>query len=80
MSIKSYDNIRKKLSELNIETGIHYQPNHLLSMYFNSHDIKLPVVDSIYPQLLSLPLHPHLEEEDINRVSDELIKCVTNIR
>ena len=74
------DNIRKKLSELNIETGIHYQPNHLLSMYFNSHDRKLPVVDSIYPQLLSLPLHPHLEEGDINRVSDELIKCVTNIR
>lgn len=57
------DRLRETLLEQGIETGIHYFPNHRLSL-FKSTSAMIPVVDEIYPQLLSLPLHPGLTEEN----------------
>lgn len=73
------DSIRQKLNERGIQTGVHFQPNHLLSLYKDFNNVKLPVLDAVYPKLLSLPLHPDLDEEDIARVSNELIRSITNI-
>jgi len=63
--------LRKQLSERGIQTGLHYQPNHQLSLY-GAGKVSLPVVDALYPSLLSLPLHPDLNVEDIVWVCDEL--------
>lgn len=61
------DAVRAALAEHGIETGIHYKPNHLLSM-FRAQGVRLPVVEQIYPELLTLPLHPWVSEKDVGQV------------
>jgi len=53
------DALRAHLLEQNIETGIHYYPNHLLTLFGRSR-VALPVTEKIYSELLTLPLHPDL--------------------
>jgi dTDP-4-amino-4,6-dideoxygalactose transaminase len=65
------DGLRKYLLDNNIECGIHYFPNHLLS-YYGARKGELPITEQIYGELLSLPLHPDLTEKDQERV----ISCV----
>jgi dTDP-4-amino-4,6-dideoxygalactose transaminase len=64
------DAVRQALAEQGIETGIHYKPNHLLTLYGALRG-SLPVTESIYEELLSLPLHPGVtadEQSDIVRI------------
>jgi dTDP-4-amino-4,6-dideoxygalactose transaminase len=70
------DFVRSKLSELNIQTGIHYKPNHLLSFYYQSSSF--PVAEMLYKELISLPLHPELEIEDIDTICDSLTTIINN--
>jgi len=78
IKIKSPDRekIREKLLEKGIQTGIHYLPNHFLSMYRS--EMELPVTEHVYPRLLSLPLHPDLKESDIDYICEQLIRCTSN--
>lgn len=64
---KRRDVLKAKLLENNIETGIHYYPNHLLT-YFKKDDEKLTLTEQIYSELLSLPLHCQLSDEDQKRI------------
>jgi dTDP-4-amino-4,6-dideoxygalactose transaminase len=66
------ENIQKKLKQQGIETGYHYQPNHHLSMYSNSSEKIFSVTDSVFPELITLPLHPDLLLEDLEYVSSSL--------
>ena len=50
----------------NIECGIHYQPNHLLSLYKTIYS--LPVSEKLFTELLTLPLHVDLSLANINRI------------
>lgn len=60
------DLIKNKLAESNIATGIHYKPNHLLSLFQENQDNKtLKHTELVYRQLITLPLHPELSEEDV---------------
>ncbi|QQR81393.1 MAG: DegT/DnrJ/EryC1/StrS family aminotransferase [Deltaproteobacteria bacterium] len=68
------DCIQAKLLEDGIETGIHYQPNHELSFYYHENIQPLPITDSISKQILTLPLHPDLKQEDVERVCESLKK------
>lgn len=56
------------LNELGIETGSHYQPNHLLSYYATSYS--LPVTELLSEELMSIPIHPDIPEIDQTRVID----------
>lgn len=67
------DKIRKRLLEKGIQTGVHYQPNHFLSMYNPDGDVSLPVTEKLYPELLSLPLHPDLKDSDIDYICAQLV-------
>ena len=64
------DLVRKMLFKKNIETGIHYKPNHLLSMYNKKNKYKLPITEKIYTEILSLPLHPDLKYKDVIKISN----------
>ncbi len=66
------DRLRKYLSEVDIETGIHYKPNHLLSLY-RQPNIHCPKSEQLYRQVLSLPLHPELTETDIETVCNRIV-------
>lgn len=54
------------LSEHNIETGLHYKPNHQLSQYRGTH---CPNAEAWGAGSLTLPLHVALSLEDINRIT-----------
>jgi len=67
------DQLRQTLFDLGIETGVHYKPNHLLSMYKQKR-FKLSVTEKVYPRLLSLPLHEDLSKDQIGEVVYELTR------
>lgn len=69
------ETIREFLYGHEIETGIHYKPNHLLTKFqLKSHD--LPVTNRIYKRLLTLPLHPDLNFDEIDYISKSLILAI----
>jgi dTDP-4-amino-4,6-dideoxygalactose transaminase len=61
------DGLRQFLREREIETGIHYKPNHLLSFYGGGREA-LPVTERLYEELLTLPLHAGLRDDEIDYV------------
>ena len=63
----SRNELQLKLGSEGVGTGIHYKPNHLLSLFGNGRS-NLPVTEKLYSQLLSLPLHPGLDTNDVDRV------------
>lgn len=63
--------LREFLGTLGIETGIHYQPNHLLSLFGGSR-VSLPVTEQLYGELLSLPLHPRLDETEVVWICNQI--------
>lgn len=64
--------LQDKLLKASIQTGIHYQPNHLLSFYQNTKALPLLVTEEVFPQLLTLPLHPDLSSQDIEYIVEQL--------
>lgn len=69
------DEVRARLLAAGIETGIHYKPNHLLAL-FGGGAPRLPVAERLYGELLSLPLHPGLRAEDVDRVCGAIIETL----
>jgi dTDP-4-amino-4,6-dideoxygalactose transaminase len=61
------DLLRSFLQKKGIETGIHYYSNHWLK-FFAGKNVRLPVTEKIYGEILSLPLHPGLRPADQNKV------------
>lgn len=57
------DELQKYLADAGIETGVQYKPNHLLS-YFNM-GYALPNAEKLYSEILSLPIHPFVTEDDM---------------
>ena len=53
-----------------IECGIHYKPNHLLSKYNSTFD--LPVTEEIYGQILTLPCHYDLTDSEQKYVIEKI--------
>ncbi|BAZ91353.1 aminotransferase class I/II-fold pyridoxal phosphate-dependent enzyme [Cylindrospermopsis raciborskii CHAB3438] len=64
--------LRQDLLNFGIQTGLHYQPNHYLSLFSPSPNYELPVTDKVYPTLMTLPLHPDLSKEQIDLICDKL--------
>jgi dTDP-4-amino-4,6-dideoxygalactose transaminase len=55
------DDLREFLLSKNIECGIHYKPNHLLTKY-KTHS--LPITEKIYEEILTLPCQLDLTKEE----------------
>jgi len=68
--VKVRDGARGALAEHlkaeGIETGFHYQPNHQLTFF--KADYSLPVAEKLADELLTLPLHAELTDEEQDRV------------
>jgi len=58
-----------------IEAGFHYFPNHKLSFFYKK-GIKLRNTEILYPELLTLPLHPDVTLKDVNYICKTLIKIL----
>jgi dTDP-4-amino-4,6-dideoxygalactose transaminase len=70
------DGLRSALLEHGIETGVHYRPNHTLTYFARRGMRPLPVTERVYPELLTLPLHPCLTDEDIDYVCHHLLAAI----
>lgn len=64
-SPKLRDKLKEFLKDKNIETGIHYKPNHLLTKY-RSRGCKN--AETFYNTMLSLPIHCSLKENELNQI------------
>jgi perosamine synthetase len=53
---------------------VHFIPLHHLGFFRRVEPCppKLPAVDALFPKLLSLPLYPALEDDDVDRVCEVL--------
>lgn len=63
------------LSAARISTSVHFQPLHSFGWFEKNAEVGpggVPVADSIFDRALSLPLHPRLTDDDVDRVSEVL--------
>jgi len=70
--------LQKALAEAGIPTMIYYpKPMHLQAPYapYGGGEGSLPVSETICEEVMSLPMHPYLSDEDASRVA-ELVKQV----
>lgn len=77
------NNLQAKLKEIGIPTMIYYPiPLHKQIVYngydFNIEDLK--VSENLCKCVLSLPMHPYMSEEQIEKISNEIIKILKEFR
>src|SRR5262249_25434921 len=60
------DALMEHLRGKDIECGLHYQPNHLLDLFAPGY--ALPAAESLGAELLSLPLHAELTDDEQSTV------------
>ena len=70
------EKVIKKLEVNGIQSGIHYQPNHLLEYYLNDNN-NLINTEEVYGELISLPLHVDLTVSDVKFVCESIISAIS---
>ena len=70
------DHLMTYLKSREIETGINYVPNHLHPFYANT-TVHLPETEKAYEEILTLPLHYGLSDNDVNTVIHETIQGIS---
>jgi dTDP-4-amino-4,6-dideoxygalactose transaminase len=69
---RSRDDLATQLTSVGIGTSVHFMPVHQFSYFRRLLDLDpggLPIADRVADQLLSLPLHPALSEDDVDEVA-----------
>ena len=66
IQLKNRDYFMKKMDENGIETGIHYLPIHKMSFYRKT--AKLPITEQVGRRIVSIPIHPNLTHDDVDRI------------
>lgn len=62
------------LQAFGIPTGVHYKPNHLLTLFGGGRE-HLPATEALYAELVTLPLHPGLSAQDVESVCENLARA-----
>lgn len=73
------DELRQFLQENNIETGLHYKPNHLLKFYAQKTPHPFPVAEDLWDRMITLPLHCHLSDGDVEHICFLIQLFVSNL-
>jgi perosamine synthetase len=68
------DELRSFLTKRGIESSVHYIPNHL-HPYFRKTRVSLPVTESVYDEIISLPLYVDMSDGDLDRVATAVTDC-----
>jgi len=64
-----------QLQQRGITASVHWMPLHLHPYYRQTYDYRpqdLPTANSLYPEMVTLPLYPDLEESDLHYVCDAI--------
>ena len=74
------DRLRDELAADGIGTGLHYPiPLHLQPAFRDSEsaaDVELPVTERLAASCLSLPMHPHLTDDEVDKVAARITERV----
>lgn len=68
------DELKAYLIENGVDTGIHWQPGHWMSLFKDARRGDLSVTDRVAKEILSLPLHSKMQAE----ILDEVIGQIKN--
>jgi len=80
VQVPNREQVRKQLAEAGIGTGIHYPiALHLQKPYraLGYHEGDFPVSEKAASQVLSLPMFPHLQPEQQDRVAETLLESIS---
>lgn len=73
------DSLSKFLKENGVPTLIHYLiPIHKQKSFLEFNNLKLPILENKVNKILSLPIHPFLEDKDVNYISQRMIEFYEN--
>ena len=64
--VKNRNQFIKKMEKEKIEIGIHYKPIHKMTYYNNK--IKLPITEKIGKEVVSIPIHQNLKDDEIEKI------------
>jgi dTDP-4-amino-4,6-dideoxygalactose transaminase len=75
--VRQRERVRARLAERGIGTGLHYPvPCHRQRPLREYADRRLPVCEAAAGEILSLPMFPHLREEQVDQVCEALLEIV----
>ncbi|HSC90978.1 MAG TPA: DegT/DnrJ/EryC1/StrS family aminotransferase [Gaiellaceae bacterium] len=70
------DVVREALAAERIQTSVHYPPIHGFTAYADRNGRLLPRTEDVADRILTLPLFPHIAEEQVALVADTLVAAV----
>ncbi|MCF3099534.1 DegT/DnrJ/EryC1/StrS family aminotransferase [Aeromonas australiensis] len=70
--VKNREQVQQKLQQAGIPTAVHYPIPLNKQPAVADHSIQLSIGDEIAQEVMSLPMHPYLTEQDIQRVVEGL--------
>lgn len=73
--VEDRDRLIEHLADRGIDAGVHYRPNHLYSVY-EPYRRSLPITESLWTRMVTLPLFPGMTNEDVS----EVIKAVRDFK
>jgi dTDP-4-amino-4,6-dideoxygalactose transaminase len=62
------DDLRAYLLENGVDTGIHWQPGHWMSLFKSARRGDLSVTDNLAREIISLPLHSKMPSSDLDKI------------
>lgn len=74
--VKKRNAVIDQLKERGISVGVHYRPNHHYDVYKAARRGKLAETERAYAEIISLPMHLGLTDEDIVKVSGAIREIV----
>ena len=75
------DAVRERMRSAGIQTSVHYPPIHRFSAYADvGSRRRLPHTDGVAHRIVTLPLYPHMRDDDVELVASSLVDAVCTAR
>ena len=73
--------VRERMRAAGIQTSVHYPPIHRFSAYADlGFRRELPRTDEVAERIVTLPLYPHMSDDDVGLVASSLVDAVRAVR
>jgi dTDP-4-amino-4,6-dideoxygalactose transaminase len=69
--------LQEHLRDCGVQTSVHYPPIHRFSSYASGPCRSVPVTDDVADRLLTLPLYPHLRDDQVELVIESVLEFMS---